>query len=145
MVWLVRSALAGVDIGVANFFIAVANPSAMAVGWRIASGVIVALAAEWLAIDHIAICGEYIWFRGTLLPRRFLVSEIVGVSEREDGSSSMCCYLTAHDRRGKDDRKTIPMDLSQYVWNRRRESTTNDISAWRVEHGSNAAAAGATH
>lgn len=133
------------DIGVATLFIAVANPSAMAVGWRIASGVIVALAVIWLAIDHIATCGEYIWFRGALLLRRIHVSAIVGVSERKDGSSPMRCYLTVPDRRGKDEPKTIPMDLSQYVWNRRRESTTNDISAWRVEHGSNAAAAWATH
>ena len=145
MVWLVRSALAGVDIGVATFFIAVANPSAMAVGWRIASGVIVALAAVWLAIDHIATCGGYKWFRGALLLRHIHVSATVGVSERKDGSSSMCCYLTAHDRHGKDEPKTIRMDLWRYMWNGRRERLMDDIPTWLVEHGSDAVVAWATH
>ena len=96
--------------------------------------------AVWVGIDHIAMCGEYIWFRGWWVPRRFHVSEIVNVGQGGGGSSPLTIYVMFRDRHRKDNSKTIRMDLSRYMWIDRRQRLMDDIAAWLTEHGSDVTA-----
>ena len=121
--------------GVPSLLIVLGDPSTMAVTARIAWCSIAIVGMVWVGIDHIAMCGEYIWFRGWWVPRRFHVSEIVNAGLGGGGSSPITIYVIFRDRNRKDNSKTIRMDLSRYMWIDRRKRLMDDIAAWLVEHG----------
>ena len=120
-------------LGVPWFVTAVNDPEMMTAEWRIVCLISVRASIAWAAIDHVAMCGEFVWFRGYWAPRRFRASEIVSV-----GEGGTYFYVTFKDRYRKDNLKTIRLDLSRFMLTKRRIAFRADMASWLKEQGSDA-------